>query len=77
MVTLVVGIAVGLLAGRYRDGPIDFGGRMFGIIIYATPVFFLGFLAQIWIAPGARVTDLRAGEPDRRLRALEGRPTSI
>ena len=24
---------------------------MFGIIIYATPVFFLGFLAQIWIAP--------------------------
>ena len=51
MVTLVVGIGVGLLAGRYRDGPIDFGGRMFGIIIYATPVFFLGFLAQIWIAP--------------------------
>ncbi len=51
MITLVVGIGIGLLAGRYRDGPIDFSGRMFGIIIYATPVFFLGFLAQIWIAP--------------------------
>ena len=51
MITLAVGIPVGLLAGRYRDGPIDFSGRMFGIIIYATPVFFLGFLAQIWIAP--------------------------
>jgi peptide/nickel transport system permease protein len=51
MLTLAVGIPVGLLAGRYRDGPIDVSGRMFGILIYATPVFFLGFLAQIWIAP--------------------------
>ena len=47
MITLVVGIAIGLLAGRYRDTWIDFGGRMFGIIIYAAPVFFIGFLAQL------------------------------
>ena len=26
MVTLVVGIAIGLVAGRYRDGLVDFGG---------------------------------------------------
>jgi peptide/nickel transport system permease protein len=39
MVTLVVGISIGLLAGRFRDGPIDFSGRMFGIVIYAAPVF--------------------------------------
>ena len=77
MVTLVVGIAVGLLAGRYRDGPIDFGGRMFGIIIYATPVFFLGFLAQLWFAPALGLPDLRAREPDRRLRARRRSPTSI
>jgi peptide/nickel transport system permease protein len=51
MITLLVGITIGLLAGRFRDGPIDFSGRMFGIVIYAFPVFFLGFLAQIWIAP--------------------------
>jgi peptide/nickel transport system permease protein len=51
LITLTVGITIGLLAGRFRDGPIDFSGRIFGIVIYAAPVFFLGFLAQIWIAP--------------------------
>ena len=75
MITLAVGIPIGLLAGRYRDGPIDFGGRMFGIIIYAAPVFFLGFLAQLW-SLRARVTDVGPREPDRRVRARQDRPTS-
>ena len=35
------------MAGRFRDGPWDVGGRLFGIIIYAFPVFFLGFLFQL------------------------------
>jgi peptide/nickel transport system permease protein len=47
LITLAVGIPIGLLAGRYRDTAIDVGGRLFGIIIYAFPVFFLGFLAQL------------------------------
>ncbi len=47
IVALLVGLVVGLLAGRYRDSPIDAGGRLFGIVIYATPVFFLGLLAQL------------------------------
>jgi peptide/nickel transport system permease protein len=47
LITLAVGIPVGLLAGRYRDGPFDVGGRLFGIVIYAFPVFFLGFLFQL------------------------------
>jgi peptide/nickel transport system permease protein len=47
LVTLAVGIPIGLLAGRYRDTAIDVGGRLFGIVIYAFPVFFLGFLAQL------------------------------
>lgn len=47
LITLAVGIPVGLLAGRYRDGPLDVGGRLFGIVIYAFPVFFLGFLLQL------------------------------
>src|SRR5215207_932551 len=29
------------------DTPLDVAGRLFGILIYAAPVFFLGFLAQI------------------------------
>ena len=47
LVALVVGIALGLLAGRLRDTGADVGIRMFGIVIYAMPVFFLGFLAQL------------------------------
>ena len=47
LITVVVGISIGLLAGRFRDTPIDLGGRLFGIVIYAAPVFFLGLLAQL------------------------------
>jgi peptide/nickel transport system permease protein len=46
-VTLLVGVPLGLMAGRFRDGPWDIGGRLYGIIIYAFPVFFLGFLFQL------------------------------
>ncbi len=48
IVAITVGVAVGLLAGRFRDTPMDAGGRLFGIVIYATPVFFLGLLAQLF-----------------------------
>ena len=48
LVAITVGVLVGLLSGRYRDTPIDVGGRMFGIVIYAMPVFFLGLLAQLF-----------------------------
>jgi peptide/nickel transport system permease protein len=47
IVAIVVGVAIGLLAGRYRDTPMDTGGRLFGIVIYATPIFFLGLMAQL------------------------------
>ena len=47
---LVVGIGIGLFAGCYRDTSIDFSGRLFGIFVYAAPVFFTGFLAQLLFA---------------------------
>jgi peptide/nickel transport system permease protein len=47
VIAVVVGVAVGLVAGRFRDTPLDVTGRLFGIVIYAAPVFFLGFLAQL------------------------------
>ncbi|MCA1831767.1 MAG: ABC transporter permease [Actinomycetota bacterium] len=47
LVAIVVGVGVGSLAGRYRDTPIDLGGRMFGIIIYAAPIFWLGMMFQL------------------------------
>jgi peptide/nickel transport system permease protein len=52
LVALVVGVSIGLLAGRFRDTPIDLGGRLFGIVVYAAPVFFTGFLAQLFFAGG-------------------------
>ncbi len=47
IVAVCVGVALGLVAGRFRDTPLDVGGRLFGILIYATPVFFLGLMAQL------------------------------
>ena len=48
IVAIVVGVTFGLLAGRYRDTWIDGGSRLFGILIYAMPVFFLGLMAQLF-----------------------------
>jgi peptide/nickel transport system permease protein len=48
IVAIVVGVFIGLVAGRFRDTPLDVGGRLFGIVIYATPVFFLGLMAQLF-----------------------------
>jgi peptide/nickel transport system permease protein len=45
-VALVVGLPLGMLAGRMRDTWVDASARLFGIVIYAAPVFFLGLLAQ-------------------------------
>ena len=48
IVAIIVGVTFGMLAGRYRDTWIDGTGRLFGIVIYAMPVFFLGLMAQLF-----------------------------
>lgn len=47
VIAVLVGTVVGLIAGRFRDTPTDLTGRLFGIVIYAAPIFFLGFLGQL------------------------------
>jgi peptide/nickel transport system permease protein len=47
VIAIVVGVAIGLIAGRYRDTPLDVVGRLFGIVVYAMPAFFLGLMAQL------------------------------
>ncbi len=47
LVAAVVGVTIGLVAGRFRDTWLDIGGRLFGIVAYATPVFFLGLMGQL------------------------------
>lgn len=48
IVAILVGVTIGMIAGRYRDTWIDVTGRFFGILVYAMPVFFLGLLAQLF-----------------------------
>jgi len=48
IIAILVGVTFGMLAGRFRDTWIDGGSRLFGILIYATPVFFLGLMAQLF-----------------------------
>jgi peptide/nickel transport system permease protein len=48
--SLVVGIPLGLWAGRVRDTPTDVSIRLFGILTYAAPVFVVGLLMQLYVA---------------------------
>src|SRR4051794_32753601 len=50
LVAICVGLPLGLIAGRYRDTIPDAGIRVFGILSYAAPVFFVGLMAQLLFA---------------------------
>lgn len=52
VVAVVIGVTLGALSGRFRDTPLDVGGRIFGIVIYAAPIFWLGLLAQLYLSVG-------------------------
>ncbi len=47
LVAVGLGLPLGLLAGRYRDSAVDGSLRIFGILTYAAPVFWVGLLAQL------------------------------
>lgn len=50
MVALALGLPLGILAGRWRDTVSDVVIRVFGVITYAAPVFYWGFLFQLLFA---------------------------
>jgi peptide/nickel transport system permease protein len=50
LVALVLGIPLGRIAARYRDRLPDVGLRLFAVLAYAMPVFFLGLLLQLLFA---------------------------
>lgn len=50
IIALLVGIPLGLVAGRFRDSVPDAIIRLFGILTYAAPIFFVGFLLQVYVA---------------------------
>jgi peptide/nickel transport system permease protein len=44
LVALLIGLPLGRLAGRYRDSAADAGIRVFGVAIYAAPIFWTGIM---------------------------------
>lgn len=62
LVAVTLGVVIGALAGRMRDSVFDIVGRFFGIIIYATPLFWTALLAQLlfsvelgWLPSSGRI----------------------
>ena len=76
LLALVIGIPLGLIAGRFRDTVPDVVIRMFGILTYAAPVFFVGLPPPGLRRATARPAHVRDGQPHHRLHGAERRPTS-
>ncbi|MGJ9422269.1 ABC transporter permease [Aeromicrobium sp. CF3.5] len=51
LVAFAVGIPLGRLAARYRDQLPDVALRLFAILVYAAPVFFVGLLLKLAFTP--------------------------
>ncbi len=58
---LIVGITVGVISASRPNSWLDVGGRLFGIITYALPLFWVGMLVQLvfsvqlgWFPLGSR-----------------------
>lgn len=50
LIALAVGVPLGRVAARYRDRLPDVGLRLFAVLAYAVPVFFLGLLLKLLFA---------------------------
>ena len=46
---LAVGLPLGRLAGRYRDTSADAGIRIFGVVTYAAPIFWVGIMLVLLV----------------------------
>lgn len=62
LIAVAVGVLVGVLAGQRRDTPVDVGLRMYGIVIWVVPIFWLGLMLQLvfaiilgWLPPNGRL----------------------
>ncbi|NJL45324.1 MAG: ABC transporter permease [Leptolyngbyaceae cyanobacterium SM2_3_12] len=70
VVATVVGVSVGALAASRPNSALDAGGRLFGIITYAIPMYWFGMILQLifavqlrWFPIGTRYP-LRGTPPD-------------
>lgn len=49
-VATVVGVGVGSVAAARPNSPLDAGGRLFGIVTYAIPMYWFGMILQLLFA---------------------------
>ena len=63
LIAIPLGIVLGALSARFRDTPLDGGARLFGIVSFSLPVFWLGIQAQLifsvwlkWLPTGNRIS---------------------
>jgi peptide/nickel transport system permease protein len=50
VVSVTVGVTVGAIAASRPNTPLDAGGRLFGILTYAVPMYWFGMLLQLVFA---------------------------
>lgn len=50
VIALAVGLPLGRMSGRRRDSGADAGIRVFGIVSYAAPLFWVGVLLTVFVA---------------------------
>ncbi len=73
VVAILIGVFWGAEAARRKDGPVDVSARIFAILLYAIPVFWLGLMMQMifgsylrWLPIGSRLS------PAINLRVITG-----
>ncbi len=49
LVCVLIGVPAGAFAAQKRRSPADFGARIFSIVIWAVPVFWLGLMFQLYL----------------------------
>jgi peptide/nickel transport system permease protein len=47
IITMLIGVLTGALAAQKRRTPLDYGLRIYSIVIYSIPVFWLGLMLQM------------------------------
>ncbi len=65
LITALVGVGTGAFAAHHRRSPADYGLRLWSIVIYAIPVFWLGLMLQLifgvwlgWLPVSGRISNL-------------------
>ncbi len=65
IIAVLIGVLWGAPAARFKDKPIDVSARMFAILLYAIPVFWLGLMMQLifgsylrWLPVGGRISPI-------------------